>query len=236
MISRCVFSVGLLLALASCAQLEVAFKRHAATPRDGQLDSDTVVRGLKQALEQGTVRAVTTLGRENGYFRHPQLKIPMPSNLTRIDQTLRRLGQDRYADEFVLSMNRAAELAAPEAKAVFLNVIRKMTVQDALGIVRGSDTAATAYFRRNSETKLLQRFHSLVARATDRVGVTRKYKSMVQRLGAASAFINTRDLDLDSYVTQKALDGLFFVIAQEEKRIREDPVARTTEILRNVFQ
>jgi nitrogen-specific signal transduction histidine kinase len=143
-------------------------------------------------------------------------------------------GQDKYADEFVLSMNRAAERAAPEAKAVFLNVIRNMTVPDAAGVIRGPDDAATSYFRRNSERELFQKFHPLVAQTTARVGVTRQYKKMVQRLAAELPF-DARQLDVDAYVTQKALDGLFLFVAQEEKRIRTDPAARTTEVLRKVF-
>ena len=230
------FLFVLLFTLTACAELEDAYRRHAASPGRVSVDRDTQVLALKQALEQGTARAVTTLGRENGYFRNPQLKIPMPENLTRIDKTLRHLGQGKYADEFVLSMNRAAERAAPEAKAVFLNVIRGMTFEDAVGIVRGPNDAATAYFRRNSQAVLTRRFHPVVAQATGRVGVTRRYKAMVRRLGTASVLIDTRNLDLDAYITQKALDGLFFMIAQEELRIRQDPLARTTEILRRVFQ
>lgn len=158
---RQLFLFVLLFTLTACAQLEDAYRRHAASSGNGPVDSDTLVLGLKQALEQGTARAVTALGRENGYFSHPQLKIPMPKNLVRVDNTLRRLGQDKYADQFVLSMNRAAEHAAPEAKAVFLGVIRGMTVQDALSIVRGPDNAATAYFRRNSEAVLTQPWRRL---------------------------------------------------------------------------
>lgn len=224
----------LLFALTACAQLEDAYQRHAGSPTDGQVDGDTMVLGLKQALEQGAARAVTALGRENGYYQQPAVRIPMPANLARVERRLRKFGQGKYADEFVLSLNRAAESAAPEAKAVFLRVIGDMTIQDAVGIVRGPDNAATAYFRRNSESELVQRFRPIVAQATDRVGVTRRYKTMIQPLGAAAFVMG--DVDLDAYVTQKALDGLFLMIAQEEKHIREDPLARTTEILRRVFQ
>lgn len=233
---RPAFLLALLFTLTACAELEDAYRRHAVAPGRVSVDRDTQVLGLKQALEQGTVRAVSALGRENGYFRNPQLKIPMPENLARIDKSLRHLGQGKYADEFVLSMNRAAERAAPEAKAVFINVIRGMTFEDAVSIVRGPNDAATAYFRKNSQAVLTRRFHPVVAQATDRVGVTRRYKAMVQHLGAASMLVDTRNLDIDAYITQKALDGLFFMIAQEELRIRQDPLARTTEILRRVFR
>lgn len=199
------------------------------------LDPDTAAEGLKQALENGTQQAVTLLGRENGYLGNPRVKIPLPDNLARVDKTLRKLGQGRTADEFILSLNRAAETAAPEAKAIFLQVIRKMTVKDALGILRGTDDAATRYFREHSEGTLKDKFHPIVAAATDKVGVTQRYKKYLKESGPVAKLIDTRSLDLDDYVTSKALDGLFLMVADEEKRIRQDPVARTTDLLRKVF-
>lgn len=199
------------------------------------LDPATAAAGLKQALEHGTQKAVGLLGRENGYFANARVKIPMPAKLARTEKLLRKVGQGKVADEFVLSLNRAAEAAAPEAKAVFLKVIRQMTVKDAINIVRGPDDAATAYFREHSEVALRDRFRPIVAAATDKVGVTRRYKHLLKEAGPMSMFVDTRSLDLDDYVTRKALDGLFLMVADEEKRIRQDPVARTTDLLRKVF-
>jgi len=199
------------------------------------LDPATAAAGLKQALEKGTQQAVTLLGRENGYFANSRVKIPMPENLVRVEKVLRKLGQGKAADEFVLSLNRAAEAAAPQAKAIFLQVIRQMSVQDAVGIVRGPDDAATRYFRQHSETALTEKFRPVVAAATSKVGVTQRYKQLLKEAGPATALIDLRSLDIDDYVTARALDGLFLMVADEEKRIRQDPVARTTELLRKVF-
>jgi len=199
------------------------------------LDPATAAAGLKQALEKGTQQAVTLLGRENGYFANSRVKIPMPENLVRVEKVLRKLGQGKTADEFVLSLNRAAEAAAPQAKTIFLQVIRQMSVQDAIGIVRGPDDAATRYFREHSETTLTEKFRPVVAAATSKVGVTQRYKQLLKEAGPVTALLDLRSLDIDDYVTSRALDGLFLMVADEEKRIRQDPVARTTELLRKVF-
>lgn len=199
------------------------------------LDPATAAAGLKQALENGAQQAVALLGREDGYFGNPRVKIPLPEKLARMDKTLRQLGRDRAADEFILSLNRAAEAAAPEAKAIFLHVIREMTVTDAIGIVRGPDNAATGYFREHSEGALKEKFHPVVAAATNKVGVTQRYKRLLRDGGTVARFVDVRRLDIDDYVTQKALDGLFLMVADEETRIRQDPLARSTELLRKVF-
>lgn len=198
-------------------------------------DAATLSAGLKQALEQGAERAVATLGREDGFYRHPELKIPMPEKLRKLESGLRRLGQDRHADEFVLSLNRAAESALPHAREVLLDAIRAMSIEDAVGIVKGPPDAATRYFRARSEGALTQRFTPIVVAATDRVGVTRRYKKLVSDSGMLARLVDTRELDIDAYITRQALDGLFHLIGDEEKRIREQPVARTTELLRQVF-
>lgn len=202
--------------------------------QDKPLDAQTIAAGLKQALEHGTQRAASTLGQANGYLANPPVHIPVPDRLQRAESLLRRVGAGKYADQFVTSLNRAAEKAAPQAKSIFLDVIKAMTIQDAVGILRGPDDAATQYFRRHSQARLTATFRPVVARATSEVGVTAYYKRFVQK-AAATGLVDTRDLNLDDYVTRKALDGLFYMIAREEKRIREDPIARTTELLRKVF-
>ncbi len=202
--------------------------------RDKPLDAQTVAAGLRQALEHGTQRAVGTLGQVNGYLKNPPVHIPVPDQLQRAESLLRRIGAGKYAEQFVTSLNRAAETAAPKAKSIFLDVIQAMTIQDAIGILQGADDAATQYFRRHAQARLTAAFQPVVARATSEVGVTAYYKRFVQK-AAATSLVDTRGLDLDEYVTRKALDGLFYMITQEEKRIREDPIARTTELLRKVF-
>ncbi|MEE8233079.1 MAG: DUF4197 domain-containing protein [Gammaproteobacteria bacterium] len=199
------------------------------------LTDSEVIDGLKEALSKGTTSAIARLGKEDGFFANRKVKIPMPDSLKTVEDGLRKIGQDRYADEFVLTMNRAAEQAVPEAAEIFGSAIRSMSIQDARGILNGPDDAATKYFRRTSGEKLVNRFLPIVGNATDRVGVTSNYKEMVDKLGFMSRFVDTESLDVDRYVTNKAIDGLFLMLAREEKLIRENPAARTTELLKKVF-
>jgi len=203
--------------------------------RSVSLDAVTAADGLRQALVQGAQQAVALLGRENGYFGDLRVRIPLPEKLSQVEKKLRKYGQGKVADEFILSLNRAAEAAAPEAKAIFIQVIRAMSVQDALEIVRGTDDAATRYFRLHAEHALREKFRPIVTAATDRVGVTQRYKKFLRESGPLAVLLDTRSLDIDEYVTRKALDGLFLIVAEEEKRIRHDPAARASELLRKVF-
>lgn len=199
------------------------------------LTDSEVIDGLKEALSKGTTSAIASLGKKDGFFANRKVKIPMPDSLQTIEDGLRKIGQDRYADEFVLTMNRAAEQAVPEAAEIFGGAIRSMSIQDARGILNGPEDAATKYFRRTSGEKLVNRFLPIVGKATDRVGVTSNYKEMVDKLGFMSKLVDTESLDIDRYVTNKAIDGLFLMLAGEEKLIRENPAARTTELLKKVF-
>ncbi len=202
--------------------------------RSGRLDTETIVAGLREALGKGTERGVAVLGRVDGYLKNPSVRIPVPDKLQKAETLVRKLGGDRYADEFVLSLNRAAEAAVPQARAIFLDVIRGMTIADARSILGGPEDGATQYFRRHAEPRLASAFRPVVTRATASVGLTRSYKGFVDRV-ARSGLVDTAELDLDAYVTRKAMDGLFRMIAEEERRIRRDPLARTTELLRKVF-
>lgn len=200
-----------------------------------KLSNDEIVSGLKEALINGSQSAVSILGKENGFLSHPQLKIPMPEKLQAIESGLRKLGQDKIADQFILSMNRAAEQATPKAMSIFSSVIKSMTVEDAYGILKGTDNAATQYLKEKGGNQLHQQFLPVVKQATSRVGVTEKYKALTDNLGAMSNFIDVESLDLDKYVTSKAVDGLFNLVAKEEKLIRENPAARTSALLKKVF-
>jgi hypothetical protein len=232
----CVLLAALLATTTAHAGLDDWFKEKLKSAREGQsVDTETVAAGLREALEQGTQRAVQTLGRENGFWSHPQLRIPMPEKLQKADKALRRLGQDKLADEFVQSLNRAAEQATPAARDIFLGAIRRMSIRDAYDILKGQPDAATLYFRRQTETPLAGAFRPIVTRSTEAVGVTARYKKIVKRIEPLG-IVDTRDLNLDDYVTNKAMDALFYLVAEEEKRIRADPVARTTELLRKVFK
>ncbi|HEC15612.1 MAG TPA: DUF4197 domain-containing protein [Sedimenticola sp.] len=199
------------------------------------LGSDEIAAGLKQALEKGVRSAVDLLGRTDGFLGNPKVRIPMPDHLQRISSGLRTLGQDKYADEFERTMNRAAEAAVPEAKAIFMEAIRGMTLEDAKAILDGPDDAATQYFRKTGEQRLRARMLPVVQEATARVGVTNAYNNLVKNLDFLGGMVDTKALDLNDYVTTRALDGLFLMIAEEEKRIRENPVERTTDLLKKVF-
>jgi len=162
------------------------------------------------------------------------VKIPLPPSLQRVERGLRALGMRREADELVLAMNLAAEAAVPEAKQLLMDAVRKMSVQDAKGILTGGDTAATDYFRRATRTQLTQRFLPIVKRATDRVGLAQQYNSLAEQ-GAALGLVKDDEASIERYVTQKALDGLYFMIGEQEKALRRDPVGATSSIVRRVF-
>lgn len=199
------------------------------------LSNDDMVAGLKEALGQGTQYAVKQLGKEGGYLDNARVRIPMPKSLAWVEKSLRTLRQDRLADEFVASMNHAAEQAVPEAAAIFGDAIRQMTLEDARGILGGPDDAATQYFRRTTSAALTAKMRPIVEQATARTGVTSSYKNMMSKAGGLSGLMSPDVTDLDGYVTDKTLDGLFLMVAEEEKRIRENPLARSTDLLKKVF-
>ena len=207
----------------------------AAVATASGLSEQQITDGLKEALAKGVTLAVTNLGRPDGFLKDPKVRIPMPENLRRVEKTLRSVGQDKLADDFVNTMNHAAEQAVPEATAVLGGSVKKMSVTDARSILTGTNTAATDYFRRTSETNLYARFLPIVRQATAKTGVTSTYKQMIDKLGFAGAFLNKDAGDLDGYVTRKTLDGLFVKIAEEEASIRANPAARTTALLEKVF-
>jgi hypothetical protein len=159
----------------------------------------------------------------------------MPRSLQPFEKTLRFIGQGRVADDFIAAMNHAAEKAVPVAADVFKDAIRQMSIRDAVNIVRGPDDAATQFFRRASEKRLTEEFLPIVRNFTEQVGVTAQYKAMMEQYGSIARLAGRDEVDIDEYVTQKALDGLFLLIADEEKRIRRDPLARTSEILQKIF-
>lgn len=208
------------------------------------LPEEQIVGGLKEALGKGVERAVSFLGRTNGFLTNRNVKILMPQKLQSVEKGLRFAGQGRLVDEFIASMNRAAEQAVPTAAPVFGDAIRQMSIADAKNILGGTNDAATQYFRRVTQTNLHAKFYPLVQKATDSAGVTARYKQMMSKFTAADSLgglfagkspVKFEAADIDAYVTDKAMDGLFKVVADEEKNIRANPVARTTDLLRRVF-
>jgi len=198
------------------------------------LSNADAVSGLKQALTDGSAAAVKMLGQDNGYFGNAKVKIPLPPNLQKIESGLRVMGMKKQADELVLSMNRAAEAAAPEAKQLLVDAVKKMSVQDAKAILTGGDTAATDYFRRTTQEQLTQRFLPIVKKSTDRVGLAQQYNSFAGQ-GASLGLVKKDDATIETYVTRKALDGLYLMIAEQEKAFRQNPVGATSDIVKKVF-
>jgi len=198
-------------------------------PDDGQ-----IVAGLKEALTIGTDNAVSLVSATDGYFSNQAIRILMPEKVRKVADVLGKVGYQKEVDEFVLSMNRAAEKAAPKAKSIFVGAIREMTFEDAKKILNGGDTAATDFFREKTSGRLYEEFKPIVSSGMDEAGTTRSYKEMMGRY-TALPFTSTESLDLDHYVTNKSLDGLFYMVAQEEKKIRTDPAARVTDLLKTVF-
>lgn len=200
------------------------------------LSNTQITNGLTEALGQGVRRAVDDLGRRNGFLDNERVRIPLPRNLQRTEKALRAFGQGRRVDEFVEAMNHAAEEAVPVATDVFIDAIRQMTFNDVRSILfSGQQDAATQFFRRTSENRLRDEFRPIVERFTNQVGVTQKYKEMMGRYGGLGRIFGQDASDIDGYVTQKALDGVFLLVADEERRIRRDPIRRTTAILQTVF-
>lgn len=198
------------------------------------LTEGDIVDGLKEALEIGTSQAVTLVSKKNGYLKNPKIKIPLPKNVRKAENILRNIGFGSKVDEFELSMNRAAERAAPKAKSIFWDAIKKMTFSDARQILDGRDDAATLYFRKKTSTQLQKAFRPIINQAMSEVGVTQAYKSVDRKIRVLP-FTKSLSFDLDAYVTDKALDGLFSMLAEEEKKIRQDPAARVTDLLKKVF-
>jgi len=197
-------------------------------------DLDTVIAGLKEALSIGTVNAVTSVSKENGYFGNPRIRIPLPEKLEKTAKLLSKLGMQKQVDDFLLSMNRAAEKAAPRAKELFIGAVKQMTIQDARTILKGTDTAATDYLKAKTSQQLYDAFRPLIASAMNEVGVTRSYKRMMDK-AKATRLVKPEDVDLDHHVANKALEGLFHMVSEEEKKIRKDPAARVTDLLKKVF-
>jgi hypothetical protein len=223
----------LLAASPASAQLDRIFKG-LGIGQTSDLSDAKIGSGLKEALKIGTENAVGLTGKTDGYFLNQAIKILMPEKLRTLEKGLRAVGYGPQVDEFVLSMNRAAERAAPSAKDIFWNAIGEMTFEDARKIWSGNETAATDYFKAKTTDKLTAAFRPVVEKTTNEVGVARQYKELVGKYESIP-FVKKETLDIDGYVVTKALDGLFHVVGEEEKKIRTNPEARVTDLLKEVF-
>ncbi len=201
----------------------------------GDLDPATVANGLKEALQKGAEKAVSLAGIQDGYFKNPEIKIPLPESTQKVTKTLKKLGLGKYIDRFDESINRAAEKAAPVAIDYFTTALKGMSIEDAYKILRGPDNAATQYFKDKTISKLTSAFRPSIDASLSKVGAVKAYKKVQERAGKVGLGSQV-DFDMSDYVTGKALDGLFQLVANEEKNIRENPVARTSELLQQVFK
>jgi len=221
------------LSLTACAELPQALQLFGL-PTPAGLTQDQIAAAIKDALRVGTEHATALTGKPDGFYRNPSIKIPMPEQLQSFEKGLRVFGFGPQVDEFVLSMNRAAERAAPQAKEIFVGAIAQMTFTDAQQILSGPDTAATEYFKAKTSPQLTAAFRPHVEQAMNQVGVTRQYKELVKHFRTIP-FPKTELVELDQYVVGKGLEGLFLMLGQEEQAIRKNPAARVTDLLKQVF-
>jgi hypothetical protein len=198
------------------------------------LDDARIGSGLKEALSVGTQKAVKLVDKPGGYLDNEAIKILLPQNLRPVERVLRGIGQGPRVDEFVASMNHAAESAAPEAETIFADAVTEMTIDDARKLLNGGDTSITEYFKSKTSARLATAFRPHVEAAMNKNGVTQQYQGLVGQV-PWTPFGNSSSLDINTYVVNKALDGLFYMLGQQEKEIRTNPAARTTALLKQVF-
>ncbi len=221
------------LALSSCANLPLADLSNIMRG-DAPLTEEKVARGLREALSIGTQRTSSSLSTDGGFSANSLLRIALPEELTTVSSRSRTLGLGGEVDKFETQMNRAAELAAGEAFDVFSSAITGMSLRDAFSILNGPPNAATAYFKQETSAELASRFEPVVQSAMEKVGVYTVYTELVSRYNAIP-LVRPVNVDLEAYIVDRTLYGMFSVLEQEELKIREDPMARTTELLKSVF-
>jgi hypothetical protein len=227
----------LLYAISSCTSTQISSAMKTANDYmsdDQPLTTGDVVAGLKEALVKGAEYSTASASKTDGYLKNVEIKIPFPPEIEKIETTLRNVGLNKPVDDFIMSINRAAEQAANEAKPLFVNAIMSMTIDDAWGILKGDNHAATAYLQRTTSSQLEVKFAPIIDKALNTVNATKYYEDMSTQYNRIP-FVTKVETDLTKYVTQRAIDGLFMLVAKEEEKIRKDPLARTTELLQRVF-
>ena len=232
-----VFSTLLLIPLLSCSQVDfnkIGKDIDKSINSGKPLTNQEIIDGLKEALQYGSKNASGSASKVDGFFKHPVIKIPFPPEAAAVESKLRSLGMNKQVDEFILTVNRAAEEAAKQAAPVFFNAVKGMTITDGLNILRGADTAATGYLRQKTSSQLEASFRPVVHSAVQKVDVTRYWNPLITTYNKLP-FVTKMNPDLDAYITQRALHGLFYLVAQEETKIRKDPAARVTALLQKVF-
>ena len=210
----------------------ISFNAHALDISD--ISNAEASNGLKLALTQGTEKAVGQLSKTDGFLTNPEVKIPLPDALKKAEKTMRMFGMDKQADELVLKMNRAAEAAVPEAKALLIDAVKKMSVQDAKSILTGGDDAATQYFKKTTAVPMAAKFLPIVKKATENVQLVQQYNKFAET-GSKFGLVKKEQVNLEQYVTQKTLDGVYLMMAKEEAAIRQDPIGQSSKLLKKVF-
>lgn len=210
------------------------FATHANALDISDLTNKEASGGLKAALIQGADKAVGQLSAVDGFFGNKEVKIPLPDALKKAERAMRLLGMGKQADELVLKMNRAAEAAVPEAKALLIDSVKKMTVADAKAILTGGDDAATQYFKKTTSVPMAQKFLPIVKKATENVQLAQQYNKFAET-GSKYGLVKKEQVNLEQYVTQKTLDGVYLMMAKEEAAIRKDPVGQSSNLLKKVF-
>lgn len=198
------------------------------------LTTAEVAEGLKEALVKGISTGADLVSVTDGYFKNPEIKIPFPPDVKKVEDAVRKIGLGNQVDKFVMTLNRGAEDAAKEAKPIFIAAIKSMTIQDAWAILRGEESAATDYLKRTTSAQLKEKFKPVIQSSLNKVSATKYYGEIVSRYNQIP-LVEKVNPNLDDYATDKAIEGLFVMIAKEEKSIRQDPVARTTDLLKRVF-
>ncbi|MDR5170959.1 DUF4197 domain-containing protein [Methylobacillus flagellatus] len=212
----------------------VVFSSHAAALDLGSISNTDASQGLKQALMQGAERAVSQLGQAGGFLNNPQVKIPLPESMQKAEKAMRMFGMGKQADELVLKMNQAAEAAVPEAKTLLVNSVKQMSVQDAKDILTGGQDSATQYFRKTTSAPMAEKFLPIVKKATQNVDLAQQYNKFAE-MGSKYGLVNKDQANIEQYVTQKTLDGVYLMMAEEEKAIRQDPMGQASSLLKKVF-
>ena len=221
--------------LYSCSSAQINKLIKDVTSGQIPLSQDEVAAGLKEALEQGIVKGTDLASKTDGYFKNDLIKILLPEDAQKVEKTLRNMGLGSEVDRALLAINRGAESAAIEEKPIFVNAIKQMNIQDALGILKGDATAATDYLKRTTNAQLVELFKPKIQASLDEVGATKYYGDLANSYNKIPLTKQKVNPDLNAYVTQKAIDGLFVLIAEEEKNIRENPLGRTSDLMKKVF-
>jgi hypothetical protein len=229
-------AAGYLILPAATAQVDLnkIKKTVTTTSKPKSLSNDEVVRGLREALTVGTNNSASIASKVDGYYKNTSIKIPFPPEAKIMDQKLRNLGMGQQVDRFVLTLNRAAEDAAKQAAPIFVNAIKSMTIADGMSILKGGDNAATTFLKNNTSANLRTQFKPVIKASLQKVEVTKYWNPLMTTYNKIPG-VKKMNPNLEDYVTQKAIDGLFHLIGQEELKIRKDPLARITDLLKKVF-